>query len=72
MQGTVPQSSSAGQSPSEQGQQKGSIAAGAGGASTPATSTAAASSGQEPVKRPTSGTSPSGNKNVDVSSRLTP
>ncbi|PBJ78802.1 trans-sialidase [Trypanosoma cruzi cruzi] len=67
-QGTVPQSSSAGQLPSEQGQQKGSIAAGAGGASTLATSTAAASSGQEPVKQLTSGTSPSGNKNVDVSS----
>ncbi|PBJ71394.1 trans-sialidase [Trypanosoma cruzi cruzi] len=67
-QGTVPQSSSAGQLPSEQGQQKGSIAAGAGGASTLATSTAAASSGQEPVKQLTSGTSPSGNKNADVSS----
>ncbi|ESS61812.1 trans-sialidase [Trypanosoma cruzi Dm28c] len=67
-QGTVSQSSSAGQPPSEQGQQKGSIAAGAGGASTPATSTAAASLGQEPVKQLTSGTSPSGNKNADVSS----
>ncbi|KAF8302317.1 putative trans-sialidase, Group V [Trypanosoma cruzi] len=66
-QGTVSQFSSAGQLPSEQGQQKGSIAAGAGGASTPATSTAAASSGQKPVKQPTSGTSPSGNKNADVS-----
>ncbi|ESS62052.1 trans-sialidase [Trypanosoma cruzi Dm28c] len=64
-QGTVPQSSSAGQPPSEQGQQKGSIAAGAGGASTPATSTAAASSGQEPVKQLTSGTSPRENKNAD-------
>ncbi|KAF8307083.1 putative trans-sialidase, Group V [Trypanosoma cruzi] len=64
-QGTVSQSSSAGQPPSEQGQPKGSIAAGAGGASTPATSTAAASLGQEPVKRPTYGTSPSGNKNAD-------
>ncbi|ESS63287.1 trans-sialidase [Trypanosoma cruzi Dm28c] len=66
-QGTVSQSSSAGQSPSEQGQPKGSIAAGAGGASTPATSTAAASSGQEPVKQLTSGTSPRENKNADVS-----
>ncbi|RNF00458.1 trans-sialidase, partial [Trypanosoma cruzi] len=66
-QGTVSQSSSAGQLPSEQGQQKGSNGAGAGGASTPATSTAAASSGQEPVKQLTSGTSPSGNKNADVS-----
>ncbi|ESS59531.1 trans-sialidase [Trypanosoma cruzi Dm28c] len=66
-QGTVSQSSSAGQLPSEQGQQKGSIAAGAGGASTPVTSTAAASSGQEPVKQLTSGTSPSGNKNADAS-----
>ncbi|ESS55835.1 trans-sialidase [Trypanosoma cruzi Dm28c] len=64
-QGTVPQSSSAGQLQSEQGQQKVSNGAGAGGASTPATSTAAASSGQEPVKQPTSGTSPSGNKNAD-------
>ncbi|EKG00366.1 trans-sialidase, putative, partial [Trypanosoma cruzi] len=64
-QGTVPQSSSAGQPPSEQGQPKGSIAAGAGGASTLAKSTAAASSGQKPVNQPTSGTSPSGNKNAD-------
>ncbi|KAF8300195.1 putative trans-sialidase, Group V [Trypanosoma cruzi] len=64
---TVHLSNSAGQLQSEQGQPKGSIAAGAGGASTPATSTAAASSGQEPVKQPTSGTSPSGNKNADVS-----
>ncbi|PBJ70782.1 trans-sialidase [Trypanosoma cruzi cruzi] len=62
---TLSQLSSGGQSPSEQGQQKGSIAAGAGGAFTPATPTAAASSGQEPVKQPTSGTSPSGNKNAD-------
>ncbi|PWU85900.1 putative trans-sialidase, Group V [Trypanosoma cruzi] len=67
-QGTVSQSSSAGQPPSEQGQPKGSIDAGAGGASTPATSTAAASLGQEPVKQLTYGTSPSGNKNADVSS----
>ncbi|ESS60977.1 trans-sialidase [Trypanosoma cruzi Dm28c] len=67
-QGTVSQSSSAGQPPSAQGQPKGSIDAGAGGASTPATSTAAASSGQEPVKQLTYGTSPSGNKNADVSS----
>ncbi|RNF03700.1 trans-sialidase [Trypanosoma cruzi] len=67
VQRTVSQSSSAGQLQSEQGQQKGSIAAGAGGASTLATSTAAASSGQEPVKQLTSGTSPSGNKNADVS-----
>ncbi|ESS55094.1 trans-sialidase [Trypanosoma cruzi Dm28c] len=67
-QGTVSQSSSAGQPPSEQGQPKGSIDAGAGGASTPATSTAAASSGQEPVNQLTYGTSPSGNKNADVSS----
>ncbi|RNE96406.1 putative trans-sialidase, partial [Trypanosoma cruzi] len=51
-QGTVSQSSSAGQPPSEQGQPKGSIAAGAGGASTPATSTAATSSGQEPLNQP--------------------
>ncbi|EKG03727.1 trans-sialidase, putative, partial [Trypanosoma cruzi] len=64
-QGTVSQSSSAGQPPSEQGQPKGSIAAGAGGASTTAKSTAAASLGQEPVKQLTSGTSPSGNKNAD-------
>ncbi|KAF8293654.1 putative trans-sialidase, Group V [Trypanosoma cruzi] len=64
-QGTVSQSSSAGQLQSEQRQQKGSNGAGAGGASTPVTSTAAASSGKEPVKQPTSGTSPSGNKNVD-------
>ncbi|ESS61311.1 trans-sialidase [Trypanosoma cruzi Dm28c] len=62
---TLSQSSSAGQPPSEQGQPKGSIAAGAGGASTPAKSTAAASSGQEPVNQLTSGTSPSGNKNAD-------
>ncbi|PWV01272.1 putative trans-sialidase, Group V [Trypanosoma cruzi] len=65
VQGTLSLSSSAGQPPSEQGQLKGSIAAGAGDASTPATSTAAASSGQEPVKQLTSGTSPSGNKNAD-------
>ncbi|RNC40224.1 putative trans-sialidase [Trypanosoma cruzi] len=65
VQGTVPLSNSAGQQPSDQGQPKGSIAAGAGGASTPATSTAASSSGQEPVKQPTSGTSSSGNKNAD-------
>ncbi|PWV20687.1 putative trans-sialidase, Group V [Trypanosoma cruzi] len=65
VQGTVPLSNSAGQLPSEQGQQKGSNGAGAGGASTPATSTAAASSGQEPVKQLTSGTPPSGNKNAD-------
>ncbi|EAN86331.1 putative trans-sialidase, Group V [Trypanosoma cruzi] len=65
VQGTVSQSSSAGQLQSEQGQQKWSNGAGAGGASTPATSTAAASSGQEPVNQPTSGTSSSGNKNVD-------
>ncbi|EKG02267.1 trans-sialidase, putative, partial [Trypanosoma cruzi] len=65
VQGTVSQSNSAGQQPSEQGQQKWSNGAGAGGASTPATSTAAASSGQEPVKQPTSGTSPSGNENAD-------
>ncbi|EKG00866.1 trans-sialidase, putative [Trypanosoma cruzi] len=65
VQGTAPLSNSAGQQPSEQGQQKVSNAAGAGGASTPATSTAAASSGQEPVKQPTSGTSSSGNKNAD-------
>ncbi|KAF8303298.1 putative trans-sialidase, Group VI [Trypanosoma cruzi] len=64
-QGTVSQSSSAGQPPSAQGQPKGSIAAGAGGASTPATSTAAASSGQEPVNQLTSGTSPRENKNAD-------
>ncbi|KAF8289644.1 putative trans-sialidase, Group V [Trypanosoma cruzi] len=64
-QGTLSQSSSAGQPPSEQGQPKGSIAAGAGGASTLAKSTAAASSGQEPVKQLTYGTSPSGNKNAD-------
>ncbi|KAF8303293.1 putative trans-sialidase, Group V [Trypanosoma cruzi] len=64
-QGTVSQSSSAGQPPSAQGQPKGSIAAGAGGASTPATSTAAASSGQEPVNQLTSGTSPRENKSVD-------
>ncbi|ESS55766.1 trans-sialidase [Trypanosoma cruzi Dm28c] len=62
---TLSQSSSAGQLQSEQGQPKGSIAAGAGGASTPAKSTAAASSGQEPVNQLTSGTSPSGNKNAD-------
>ncbi|ESS62492.1 trans-sialidase [Trypanosoma cruzi Dm28c] len=67
VQGTAPLSNSAGQLQSEQGQPKGSIAAGAGGASTPATSTAAASSGQEPVNQLTSGTSPSGNKNADVS-----
>ncbi|EKG03704.1 trans-sialidase, putative, partial [Trypanosoma cruzi] len=67
VQRTVSQSSSAGQLQSEQGQQKVSNGAGAGGASTPATSTAAASSGQEPVKQLTSGTSPSGNKNADVS-----
>ncbi|RNC33252.1 trans-sialidase [Trypanosoma cruzi] len=65
VQGTVPLSNSARQPPSEQGQPKGSIATGAGGASTPATSTAAASSGQEPVNQLTSGTSPSGNKNAD-------
>ncbi|KAF8289650.1 putative trans-sialidase, Group V [Trypanosoma cruzi] len=65
MQGTVPLSNSAGQLQSEQGQPKGSIAAGAGGASTPVTSTAATSSGQKPVKQLTSGTSPSGNKNAD-------
>ncbi|KAF8304921.1 putative trans-sialidase, Group V [Trypanosoma cruzi] len=64
-QGTVSQSSSAGPLLSEQGQPKRSNGAGAGGASTPATSTAAASSGQEPVKQLTSGTSPSGNKNAD-------
>ncbi|KAF8298327.1 putative trans-sialidase, Group V [Trypanosoma cruzi] len=64
-QGTVSQSSSAGQLPSEQGQQKGSNGAGAGGASTPAKSTAAASSGQEPVKQLTSRTSPRENKNAD-------
>ncbi|KAF8306229.1 putative trans-sialidase, Group V [Trypanosoma cruzi] len=62
---TVHLSNSAGQLQSEQGQPKGSIAAGAGGASTPATSNSAASSGQKPVKQLTSGTSPSGNKNVD-------
>ncbi|ESS62333.1 trans-sialidase [Trypanosoma cruzi Dm28c] len=67
-QGTVSQSNSSGQPPSEQGQPKGSIDAGAGGASTPATSTVAASSGQEPVNQLTYGTSPSGNKNADVSS----
>ncbi|RNF03167.1 putative trans-sialidase [Trypanosoma cruzi] len=44
VQGTVPLSNSARQPPSEQGQTKGSIGAGAGGASTPATSTAADSS----------------------------
>ncbi|KAF8298342.1 putative trans-sialidase, Group V [Trypanosoma cruzi] len=65
VQRTVSQSSSAGQLQSEQGQPKGSIAAGVGGASTPVTSTAAASSGQKPVKQLTSGTSPSGNKNAD-------
>ncbi|KAF8279900.1 putative trans-sialidase, Group VI [Trypanosoma cruzi] len=65
-QGTVSQSSSAGQPQSEQGQPKGSIAAGASGASTPAKSTAAASSGQEPVNQLTSGTSPRENKSVDV------
>ncbi|EKG01182.1 trans-sialidase, putative [Trypanosoma cruzi] len=63
---TLSQSSSAGQLQSEQGQPKVSNGAGAGGASTPATSTAATSSGQEPVKQLTSGTSPSGNKNTDV------
>ncbi|RNC43937.1 trans-sialidase [Trypanosoma cruzi] len=68
VEGTVTQSNSAGQLPSEQGQPKGSNGAGAGGASTPATSTAATSSGKEPVNQLTSGTSPSGNKNVDVSS----
>ncbi|RNE98644.1 trans-sialidase [Trypanosoma cruzi] len=62
---TVHLSNSAGQLQSEQGQPKESIAAGAGGASTPATSNSAASSGQKPVKQPTSGTSPSGNKSVD-------
>ncbi|EKG00993.1 trans-sialidase, putative, partial [Trypanosoma cruzi] len=51
VQRTVHLSNSAGQLPSAQGQPKGSIADGAGGASTPATSTAAASSGQEPVKQ---------------------
>ncbi|EKG01110.1 trans-sialidase, putative [Trypanosoma cruzi] len=65
VQRTVHLSNSAGQLPSAQGQPKGSIADGAGGASTPATSTAAASSGQEPVKQLTSGTSPSENKNAD-------
>ncbi|PBJ71284.1 trans-sialidase [Trypanosoma cruzi cruzi] len=44
VQGTVPLSNSARQPPSEQGQPKGSIGAGAGGASTPVTSTAADSS----------------------------
>ncbi|EAN96857.1 putative trans-sialidase, Group VI [Trypanosoma cruzi] len=68
VEGTVTQSNSAGQLPSEQGQPKGSNGAGAGGASTPATSTAATSSEKEPVNQLTSGTSPSGNKNVDVSS----
>ncbi|PBJ76923.1 trans-sialidase [Trypanosoma cruzi cruzi] len=68
VEGTVTQSDSAGQRPSEQEQPKGSNDAGAGGASTPATSTAATSSGKEPVNQQTSGTSPSGNKNVDVSS----
>ncbi|EKG03703.1 trans-sialidase, putative [Trypanosoma cruzi] len=66
VQGTVHLSNSAGQLQSEQGQPKGSIDAGAGGASTPATSTAAASSGQEPVNQLTSGTSPRENKSVDV------
>ncbi|ESS60339.1 trans-sialidase [Trypanosoma cruzi Dm28c] len=65
VQRTVSQSNSSGQPPSAQGQPKGSIAAGAGGASTPATSTAAASSGQEPVNQLTSGTSPRENKSVD-------
>ncbi|RNC39437.1 trans-sialidase, partial [Trypanosoma cruzi] len=65
---TVSRSNSAGQRPSEQEQPKGSNGARAGGASTPATSTAATSSGKEPVNQQTSGTSPSGNKNVDVSS----
>ncbi|ESS55982.1 trans-sialidase [Trypanosoma cruzi Dm28c] len=68
VEGTVIQSNSAGQLPSEQGQPKGSNDAGAGGASTPATSTAATSLGKEPVHQQTSGTSPGGNKNVDVSS----
>ncbi|PBJ76546.1 trans-sialidase [Trypanosoma cruzi cruzi] len=66
VQRTVSQSNSSGQPPSAQGQPKGSIAAGAGGASTLATSTAAASSGQEPVNQLTSGTSPRENKNADV------
>ncbi|ESS62302.1 trans-sialidase [Trypanosoma cruzi Dm28c] len=68
VEGTVIQSNSAGQLLSEQEQPKGSNDAGAGGASTPATSTAATSLGKEPVHQQTSGTSPSGNKNVDVSS----
>ncbi|PBJ76247.1 trans-sialidase [Trypanosoma cruzi cruzi] len=68
VEGTVTQSNSAGQLLSEQEQPKGSNDAGAGGASTPATSTTATSSGKEPVNQQTSGTSPSGNKNVDVSS----
>ncbi|PWU88835.1 putative trans-sialidase, Group VI [Trypanosoma cruzi] len=68
VEGTVIQSNSAGQLLSEQEQPKGSNDADAGGASTPATSTAATSLGKEPVHQQTSGTSPSGNKNVDVSS----
>ncbi|EKG00566.1 trans-sialidase, putative [Trypanosoma cruzi] len=68
VEGTVAQSDSAGQRPSEQEQPRGSNDAGAGGASTPPTSTTATSSGKEPVNQQTSGTSPSGNKNVDVSS----
>ncbi|KAF8278720.1 putative trans-sialidase, Group V [Trypanosoma cruzi] len=68
VEGTVTQSNSAGQLLLEQEQPKGSNDAGAGGASTPATSTTATSSGKEPVNQQTSGTSPSGNKNVDVSS----
>ncbi|EKF99843.1 trans-sialidase, putative, partial [Trypanosoma cruzi] len=68
VEGTVAQSDSAGQRPSEQEQPRGSNDAGAGGASTPATSTTATSSGKEPVNQQASGTSPSGNKNVDVSS----
>ncbi|KAF8278798.1 putative trans-sialidase, Group V [Trypanosoma cruzi] len=68
VEGTVTQSNSAGQLLSEQEQPKGSNDAGAGGASTPPTSTAATSLGKEPVHQQTSGTSPSGNKNVDASS----
>ncbi|ESS59409.1 trans-sialidase [Trypanosoma cruzi Dm28c] len=68
VEGTVIQSNSAGQLLSEQEQPKGSNDAGAGGASTPPTSTAATSLGKEPVHQQTSGTSPSGNKNVDASS----
>ncbi|ESS61240.1 trans-sialidase [Trypanosoma cruzi Dm28c] len=68
VEGTVTQSNSAGQLPSEQEQPKGSNDAGAGGASTPPTSTAATSLGKEPVHQQTSGTSPGGNKNVDASS----